>query len=136
MKGTLQWGALLLVPMLAGCFGSNGGSGNLTGKSALATSLELVSANVVDGTLRDVTVHNKATQPIPAGAWTFHLTGTSGGKATSHDSTVNAAALAPGEARAISLADSSQPDWQDGTDLTILATGPGGAKGDLTIRTV
>lgn len=126
----------MVVALLSGCFGANGGSGNLTGKSSLASSLELVSANVVDGTLRDVTVHNNATQAIAAGTWTFHLTGTTGGHAGSHDATSQVARLAAGETRAVTLDASGQPDWQDGTDLTILATAPNGLGADLTIRTV
>jgi hypothetical protein len=127
--------AMVVGAMVGGCLGSNGGSGQLTGNSWANTSLHVLSANVVDGTLRDVTVKNGAATPIPSGAWTFHLNGTSGGKPASHQSNVQATALGAGETRSLHVAHSSQPDWQDGTNLVILVTAPSGVTGDLTIRT-
>lgn len=125
----------LLAAVLAGCV-APGGSGNITGVSSNATPLEVLSARVVDGSLRDVTVHNRAAAPIAAGTWKLALDGTTNGQPSHADLAAQGPALAANATGSISLAGTQQPDWQDGTNLTIRATAPGGSWGTLTIRTV
>lgn len=127
--------AILLTLAVSGC-ASPGGSGTLSGTNAPGSSILLTRVNVIDGSLRDITATNNATAPITAGTWTFHLTGTTSGKPNAHDATIQGPAIAPGGSAKLSFAGDKQPDWQDGTDLTISVTAPGGTTGKVTIRTV
>lgn len=127
--------ATLLALVVAGC-ASPGGTGTLTGTNAPGASILLTRVNVVDGSLRDITATNNATAPIPAGTWAFHLAGTTSGRASTHDAAIQGTGVAQGASAKLSFAGDKQPDWQDGTDLTISVTAPGGATGKVTIRTV
>lgn len=127
--------ALLMLAAFAGCLAKND-TANLTGTNAPGTKLELVSANVVDGSLRDITVKNRGEADVPAGAWQIHMTGTSSRKAATHDANVQGPAIPKGQTTKISLKGDQQPDWQDGTDLAIQAKAPNGYDGRVTITTV
>jgi hypothetical protein len=127
--------AIVTLAAFAGCLAKND-SANLTGTNTAGTKLELVSANVVDGSLRDITVKNRGDADIPAGAWLIHMTGTSGRKAATHDANVQGLAIPKGQTIKVSLKGDQQPDWQDGTDLTIDAKAPNGYDGRVTIKTV
>jgi len=126
---------LALSLLLAGC-ASPGGSGVLNGTNAPGARIVLTDVNVVDGSLRDIVAHNNGTSTIPAGAWAFHLTGTTNGRASSHDVTLQGPAVPPNQSVKLSFANDKQPDWQDGTGLTIQATSPSGVTGNVTVRTV
>lgn len=127
---------MLLVPLVAAGCASPGGTSTLTGKNAPGAAIELTNVNVVDGTLRDIMVRNHGTKDIPAGAWSFHFNGTTSGRPNTHDAAVQGPLLAKGANATLSFANDKQPDWQDGTDLTLTATAPDGATGSVTVRTV
>lgn len=126
----------VLLPLLAAGCASPGGTSTLTGKNAAGAALELTKVNVVDGTLRDITVINHGATDIPAGAWLFHFNGTTSGKPSTHDAIIQGPAITKGAGAKLSFATDRQPDWQDGTDLTVSTTAPGGAQGSVTVRTV
>ncbi len=126
--------ALLVVLLVAGC--ANNGTGTLGGTNAPGAPVLLKDLHVVDGTLRDMRVVNNGTSAIPAGAWSIHFEGTTAGKANTHNATVQGPAIPIGGNATLSFGGDNQPDWQDGSDLTVTAAAPNGAAGMITVRTV
>ena len=120
--------------LVAGC--TNGGSGQLTGKSQATGGIELASATVTDGILRSIEVHAKPAAAVPASDPALVLHGTTGGQRSYYNATVHVPALAANATENVTVDQGTQPDWQDGTDLTIELISRDGTNATLTITTV